>query len=373
MKSKLATAASLRRTEKTDKNLTSSRSHSICRFRLFRRQKNEDNKENKDLPPAIPFSAFYLVDLAGSEDARHTTSYGAQRLRETLEINASLSTLQQCIVAKARVDAGFKDRVPFRQSALTKALKHVFDPKSETRCETVMLATVSPCLADVASSRNTLRYAQNCRGIVGQSKAPEFDEKVPSTWSNEQLREWLVDNAGVLGVDAAVVAPYETGSQLLATVKEDEFVKRCSLREKCDVDSKKATAVYAKLFQMQVDSRSRRRTEPTDRTSREPCEKTRKKPFHMRIRPGMFVEAFVEGKQGPTEVVVVLARVYKAWPKAEFKTGRWLCATTKRSEGMGAGYEVNLWTQREVRVAGMKAEILVVYDEGTRFYYLHLE
>ncbi len=70
--------------------------------------------------------------------ARDVAVHGAERMKEAREINMSLSVLKDCIRGKAQSDAlanssGPKSRqkkvhVPFRQSALTRILKHVFDP-----------------------------------------------------------------------------------------------------------------------------------------------------------------------------------------------------------------------------------------------------
>ena len=156
----LAQANTYRATASTSKNDTSSRSHSICRIRI------KDNSRPRKEPDGL----LYLIDLAGSEAARDVASHGADRMRETKEINISLSVLKDCIRGKAEVDAGKKGRrIPIRQSALTRVLKHVFDPESGRESRTVVVACVNPSLADVASSKNTLRYAEMLRVPVPAS------------------------------------------------------------------------------------------------------------------------------------------------------------------------------------------------------------
>ncbi len=86
-------AASFRRTASTQKNDSSSRSHAICKIRV----------ENPDLPQSED-GLLYLIDLAGSEVARDVTGHSAGRLRETKEINVSLSTLKDCIRGRAILD-----------------------------------------------------------------------------------------------------------------------------------------------------------------------------------------------------------------------------------------------------------------------------
>ena len=161
----LAQANTYRATASTSKNDTSSRSHSICRIRI------KDNSRPRKEPDGL----LYLIDLAGSEAARDVASHGADRMRETKEINISLSVLKDCIRGKAEIEAAKrrgkkKDvRVPIRQSALTRVLKHVFDPESGRESRTVVVACVNPSLADVASSKNTLRYAEMLRVPVPAS------------------------------------------------------------------------------------------------------------------------------------------------------------------------------------------------------------
>jgi kinesin family protein 2/24 len=160
-------AAAFRATAPTLKNDASSRSHSICRLRIVK-------------PAAAEEGMLYLVDLAGSEAARDIAVHGAERMRETKEINISLSALKDCIRGRAQADAmgkaagpgktrgaqAKKVHIPFRQSTLTKVLKHVFDPTGGRRCKTVVVACVNPSLADVAPSKNTLRYAEMLRASV---------------------------------------------------------------------------------------------------------------------------------------------------------------------------------------------------------------
>jgi len=184
----IETATALRRTAATEKNAASSRSHAICRIRF---QIPDSQKEDGTL---------FLIDLAGSEAARDSAQHDAQRMRETRDINASLSVLKDCIRGKAEADAlaasGSKKKahVPFRQSALTKVLKHVFDPASTSTGLTVVVACINPCLGDVGSSKNTLRYAETLRVLVPKTKAPKYDPLVPTTWTNAHVRDWIAQS-----------------------------------------------------------------------------------------------------------------------------------------------------------------------------------
>ncbi|KAK3704357.1 hypothetical protein LTR37_013910 [Vermiconidia calcicola] len=160
----IAQAAVYRRTAPTMKNDASSRSHSICRISI----RNTSSSSGND-------GILYLVDLAGSEAARDVVQHGADRMRETREINMSLSVLKDCVQGKAESETfklkGLRSKqkkvhVPIRQSTLTKVLKHVFDPTGGRACKTVVVACVNPSLADVAQSKNTLRYAEMLRAPI---------------------------------------------------------------------------------------------------------------------------------------------------------------------------------------------------------------
>jgi len=178
-------AGSYRRTAATLKNDASSRSHAICRIRI----KNPVNPSE---------GLLYMVDLAGSESARDVAEHGKVRMRETREINVSLSILNDCIRSKAKADEIASSstrqkppRIPIRQSYLTRVLKHVFDPDSSRECRTVVIACINPSLADVAVSRNTLRYAELLRNPI---PVTDFNPERLVNWSNERVQQWIREN-----------------------------------------------------------------------------------------------------------------------------------------------------------------------------------
>lgn len=146
-------ANQLRQTAPTLKNDGSSRSHAVCRIRIESPSDTEDG-------------LLYLIDLAGSEAARDIFSHSAERMKETREINISLSVLKDCIRGISNVDpkSSKKPYIPFRQSMLTKVLKHVFDPSESRKCRTAVLACINPSFLDTGASRNTMRYAELLRG-----------------------------------------------------------------------------------------------------------------------------------------------------------------------------------------------------------------
>jgi kinesin family protein 2/24 len=184
---------SFRKTAATLKNNTSSRSHAVCRIRI----------SNKDLPEA-PDGLFFLVDLAGSELGTDSKEHSEERMKETREINVSLSTLKDCIRGRAvwnvaeTVGPGNKRppkvHIPFRSSVLTKVLKHVFDVKGERYCKTAVLACVKPNASDAGASKNTLRYAELLRVPMPSGNPRAYNPNIPSTWSNKELAAWIQNN-----------------------------------------------------------------------------------------------------------------------------------------------------------------------------------
>lgn len=191
MRAVVERATSFRRTAPTLKNPASSRSHAICRIRIRNMANDSDG-------------LLYLVDLAGSEAARDVAVHGPDRMRETKQINISLSVLKDCIRAKAQADTattlnremlGQKvPHIPFRQSALTRVLKHVFDPASTRACRTIVIACVNPSLADVGPTKNTLRFAELLRVLVPVTDESDTERKSAMHWTNTQLKEWIKEN-----------------------------------------------------------------------------------------------------------------------------------------------------------------------------------
>ncbi|RYP73691.1 hypothetical protein DL769_004162 [Monosporascus sp. CRB-8-3] len=408
-------AASFRRTAPTFKNDASSRSHGICRIRIKNQSTDSDG-------------LLYLIDLAGSEAARDVVVHGADRMRETREINMSLSVLKDCIRGKVESDAlAFsagpkskqkKPRVPFRQSALTKVLKHVFDPAGSQACKTVVIACVNPSLADVGPSRNTLRYAEMLRVLIPTATNNlEPNPMVPMAWANGQVRDWITKNSGTPPIWSAVLAPTESGAQLLR-LPAAEFESRCLKTP--GVSAEQAKAFRSKLWQMHIDSQRAGTTlnitetnpsestepdtmlgrlGPTSRLSSRDLEPTATAvPFKKRIRPGMVVSwnqppghnlAFgilddlklavvlcsTEAVQGI--VKDVFGNVVNPTEGKHTDTNingpdsgtRYLCALVTPGL-MAESYELNLWRQIVIDIGMMEKEIILEYDAGTRYYYI---
>ncbi|KAF2791972.1 P-loop containing nucleoside triphosphate hydrolase protein [Melanomma pulvis-pyrius CBS 109.77] len=248
MRALIEQATPFRRTAPTLKNPTSSRSHAICRIRIWNGADCSDG-------------SLYLIDLAGSEAARDVATHGADRMLETRQINVSLSVLKDCIRGKALADTvtsldreklGRKlPHIPFRQSALTRVLKHVFDPAGARACRTVVIACINPSLADVGPTKNTLRFAEMLRVLEPATNETSADRTSAIQWTNTQLREWIRANCGTPAILDRVVAPRESGAQLFK-LSSIEIEYRC--RQCPGVKLEQAKAFRCKLWQMYIVS-----------------------------------------------------------------------------------------------------------------------
>ncbi|KAL6925827.1 hypothetical protein ACO0SA_000428 [Hanseniaspora valbyensis] len=151
-------------TEETNLNKRSSRSHSILTMNVM------SNTLNKK---------FTIVDLAGSERATKAQNKGI-RLKEGAMINKSLLALANCINSLTSEDSN--KHVPFRDSKLTRLLKHVLTADEATR--TVMIACVSGILRNKDETLNTLMYAKRCMGINNEFQHLNFSS---NSGANESI------------------------------------------------------------------------------------------------------------------------------------------------------------------------------------------
>lgn len=122
----------------TNCNERSSRSHSVFQLKI-------DGKNT--ITGAVASGLLNLIDLAGSERLANSGSTG-DRLKETMAINKSLSSLGDVICALANKD----QHVPYRNSKLTYLLQRSLGGNSKT----LMFVNISPKLADL---NETLRYS----------------------------------------------------------------------------------------------------------------------------------------------------------------------------------------------------------------------
>lgn len=140
----LKKANRLRSTASTSANERSSRSHSV--FIIFLKGSNHLTGEESD-------GILNLVDLAGSERI-NTSQVLGERLRETQNINKSLSCLGDVVHALGSNDAA-KRHIPFRNSKLTYLLQYSLTGNSKT----LMFVNISACESHLNETLNSLRFA----------------------------------------------------------------------------------------------------------------------------------------------------------------------------------------------------------------------
>lgn len=145
-----------RKTEATDANAQSSRSHAVLEIVIKRTPRNHYRVQQLR-------AKLSLVDLAGSERAADTNNAG-QKLRDGANINRSLLALANCINALGKMGTpGSKaaSYVPYRNSKLTRLLKDGLSGNSRT----AMITTVSAAADQYHHSIGTLKYADRAKEI----------------------------------------------------------------------------------------------------------------------------------------------------------------------------------------------------------------
>ncbi|XP_009630113.1 kinesin-like protein KIN-8B isoform X1 [Nicotiana tomentosiformis] len=144
---------SRRKTDSTEVNETSSRSHAVLEITVTRKQRDKYSNQ-------VIRGKLALVDLAGSERASETNS-GGQKLRDGANINRSLLALANCINALGKQQKKGLAYVPYRNSKLTRILKDGLSGNSQT----IMIATISPAVSQYHHTVNTLKYADRAKEI----------------------------------------------------------------------------------------------------------------------------------------------------------------------------------------------------------------
>lgn len=144
---------SRRKTERTDANAISSRSHAVLEIVVKKFCRNH-------LGTQMLQGKVSLVDLAGSERASETNNAG-QKLRDGANINKSLLALANCINALGKQQKKGLAYVPYRNSKLTRILKDGLSGNSRT----CMVATVSFADHQYHHTISTLKYADRAKEI----------------------------------------------------------------------------------------------------------------------------------------------------------------------------------------------------------------
>lgn len=142
-----------RRTEMTNANQTSSRSHAVLQINVRVRPREAGLEEE------VSVATLSIIDLAGSERAAATSNLGA-RMKEGSSINKSLLSLGNCINALCQPKTSNR-HIPYRDSKLTRLLEFSLGGN----CKTCMIVCISPSSVHYDDTQNTLKYANRAKQI----------------------------------------------------------------------------------------------------------------------------------------------------------------------------------------------------------------
>ncbi|KAI6132008.1 kinesin domain-containing protein [Pisolithus croceorrhizus] len=190
---------SIRRTNETDMNAQSSRSHAIFSLTLTQKKYTGSGLPPRSVSSPIPgrpstpsfqtaigrgaglrpassldvadddaggwttiVSKFHFVDLAGSERLKRTSAAG-DRIKEGISINSG---------DPSRSKSHTNSHVPYRDSKLTRLLQDSLGGNAHT----MMIACVSPTEWNVGETVNTLKYANRARNIKNRVTVNEKED-----------------------------------------------------------------------------------------------------------------------------------------------------------------------------------------------------
>eukprot|EP00026_Physarum_polycephalum_P000674 Phypoly_transcript_00675.p1 GENE.Phypoly_transcript_00675~~Phypoly_transcript_00675.p1 ORF type:complete len:750 (-),score=123.44 Phypoly_transcript_00675:136-2385(-) len=158
----LTIAGGNRAVGRTNCNERSSRSHSVFQLKLKGVNTFTDEKVS---------GILNLIDLAGSERLSQSGATG-DRLKETQNINKSLSSLADVICALANKD----QHIPYRNSKLTHLLMNSLGGNSKT----LMFVNISPEGKDFNETLSSLRFATKVNaceiGVAKKQQRVDFNK-----------------------------------------------------------------------------------------------------------------------------------------------------------------------------------------------------
>ncbi|UJR22741.1 hypothetical protein I4U23_025773 [Adineta vaga] len=231
----------------TNMNTTSSRAHTIVTIYFDQIIKN-------DLEDTKKTSVINLVDLAGSERISNTGVTG-DRLKESTNINRSLSTLGNVISALVDISSGVKRKivVPYRDSILTKLLQNALGGNSKT----IMIAALSPADVNYDETLSTLRFAdrvKRIKNVVVINENPT-DKLIRQLKEDNQRLKVLIETGNYnLQLD---VKPgmSEQDIEVVRKQMEEEIQSQIQNNQKLLQDSKLSWDVKLKNAQLEDKSR----------------------------------------------------------------------------------------------------------------------
>eukprot|EP00668_Euglena_longa_P001197 GGOE01001420.1.p1 GENE.GGOE01001420.1~~GGOE01001420.1.p1 ORF type:complete len:832 (+),score=230.34 GGOE01001420.1:91-2586(+) len=161
-------------------NLASSRSHSIFTFYV--------TSWDTEAPDCVLRSQLTLVDLAGSEKLTLLAKNPSSKLvQESIDINTSLLALGKVIQALGSDQRAA--HVPYRDSKLTRLLKHALGGNSMT----IMIACINPADTYVDETLCTLFYAGRARNIKNDPHVNEDPKSAMIRVLKEEIAQLKVE------------------------------------------------------------------------------------------------------------------------------------------------------------------------------------
>jgi kinesin family member 2/24 len=165
------------------------------------------------------------------------------------------------------------------------------------------------------------------------------------------------------------LAPHENGTQL-CRLRQDDFVTR-ALRT-AGVKPEQAKALYFKLWSLHIDSRTLLTKSAANGTSEAAivgtAKTTNSTTSQAQIKHGMFFKLSEEDAEDGVEMVMMMGPESETVPEDGERA--YVCAAVCLADGAKASYELFVASQRVFKEAGLRDEIVMEYDSGTRCYHI---
>eukprot|EP01064_Diplonema_japonicum_P000901 TRINITY_DN1059_c0_g2_i1.p1 TRINITY_DN1059_c0_g2~~TRINITY_DN1059_c0_g2_i1.p1 ORF type:complete len:674 (+),score=102.71 TRINITY_DN1059_c0_g2_i1:23-2023(+) len=235
-----------REVAETKMNECSSRSHQILQLHVVQQyDKVDSSQEKRDCESYIT-----LVDLAGSERQSKTGTSGEQ-FRESTHINQSLLMLGRALNSFSR-EGKQKERVPLRDSKLTRLLSESFGGNSKTW----MLAAVSPSVYNWTETLSTLNYASSAKNITNHAKQNRLARAL-------ELHELKETNKGLQAALDRELAKHKTMEQEIARLEREKESLLANQTVKKEVEKMQTEAMNLKSARQRKLDESTIMTPPT--------------------------------------------------------------------------------------------------------------
>ena len=192
LKSTLAFGENRRSVAGTAMNTSSSRSHTIFRFTIESKERNNTNAVDVAVNHSTVvtrFSTLSLVDLAGSESV---STSPRERQSEGKKINLSLMTLSRVIKSLSEGPVtGTAKHVPYRESELTKILQ----PSLSGNARMAIICCANPSCEYLEETRSTLQFAARAKLVKTSAQVNEF---IPDSARVKMLQRELIEQTKLL-------------------------------------------------------------------------------------------------------------------------------------------------------------------------------